>query len=54
MLYLGTIRLEFEETIVIFGISNFEFVKMQSFMLKKEELNLGQKNALFRYFWTGI
>ena len=34
MPYLGTFRPIFEEAIVIFEISIFEFVKMQSLMLK--------------------
>ena len=40
MPYFGSFRPQFEEAIVIFEISTFEFVKMQSFMLKEKKLNL--------------
>ena len=43
MPYLGTFMPEFEKTIVIFEISTFEFVKIQSFKLKKNKLNLKPK-----------
>ena len=35
--YLGIFGLELEKTIVIFETSNFEFFKMQSFMLKGKD-----------------
>ena len=41
--YLGIFGLEFEKHIVIFEISTFEFIYMQSFMLNKKKLNLGPK-----------
>ena len=41
--YLDTFRPEFGKTFVIFDISNFEFVKMQIFMLKGKNLSLGPK-----------
>ena len=46
--YLGIFRLKFVETIMTFEISTFEFVKMQSFMLKK--ISLGP-NCLILVFW---
>ena len=35
MPYLGSFGLEFENAIVIFEIRTFEFVKMQSLLLRK-------------------
>ena len=37
MSYLGTFEPKFEKTIVIFEISTFEFVKMQSFTLNRKK-----------------
>ena len=37
MSYLGTFEPKFEKTIVIFEISTFEFVKMQSFTLNQKK-----------------
>ena len=37
MSYLGTFKPKFEKTIVIFEISTFEFVKMQSFTLNQKK-----------------
>ena len=45
--YLGIFRLKFVETIVTFEISTFEFVKMQSFMLKK--IKFGTKLPYFGF-----
>ena len=50
ILYLGTIKQKFEEAIVIFEITNFEFTKMISFMLKEKELNWGPKMLYFCIF----
>ena len=44
MPYFGIFGLEFEKTIVIFEINAFEFVKMQSFMLKVQSCKL-KKNT---------
>ena len=46
MSYLGTFEPKFEKTIVIFEISTFEFVKMQSFTLnqKKTQKNKHKNN----------
>ena len=50
MSYLGTFEPKFEKTIVIFEISTFEFVKMQSFTLnqtktqKKQTQKQNKKN----------
>ena len=50
---LVTFRPEFKKKIIfICEISTFEFVKMQSFMLKKK-INLGQKFSCLR-IWTKI
>ena len=54
MPYFGIFGLIFGETIAICEISTFEFVKMQSFMLKGKKIIFGTKNALFGYFWTRI
>ena len=35
--YFGNFELEIEKSIVIFEISTFEFVKMQSFMLHEKK-----------------
>ena len=43
MPYLVLFVLELKTTIVIFAVSTFEFFNMQSFMLKKNKLNLGPK-----------
>ena len=40
---MGIFGLEFEKTIVIFDISTFEFVDMQSLMFQKKKLNFGLK-----------
>ena len=54
MPYFGTFTTEFfKKAIVIFKINTFEFVKKQSFMLKKN-IKFGTKIALLGYFWTGI
>ena len=53
MPYLDTFRPRFEKAIVIFEISNFEFVKMQSFMLNKKN-KFGTKITLCGYFLTRI
>ena len=37
MSYLGTFRIEFEKTIVMFEISTFEFAQMKGFILNKKE-----------------
>ena len=49
MLYLGTFRAALEKTLVIFEISIFGFLKMQSFLLKKK-LNLGPKLSCLGIF----
>ena len=54
MPYLGTFRSEFEKTIVVFEISSFEFVKVQVFVLKKTNLNLGPNLFHFGIFFAGI
>ena len=38
------------KTNVVFEISIFEFVNMQSFIQRQENFNLGTKNTLFGYF----
>ena len=48
MPHLGTFRPEFEEVIVIFEISTFEFGKMQSFMLQKKKME--RKMSYFSLF----
>ena len=39
----GIFRPELEKTVLIFEISTFQLVKMQSFMLKGKKINLGPK-----------
>ena len=51
---LGIFELEFQKTMVIFEISTLEFAKMWNFKKKWKCLNLGPKNVLFGYFWTGV
>ena len=46
--YLDIFELEFRKFIVMFEISIFEFVKMQSFMLNKKKLNL--RSTLLYFF----
>ena len=47
---LETFKSVFEKTIFIFEISTLEFVKMQSFLLKNEKLNLGPKLSYLGIF----
>ena len=46
----GIFRPKFEETVVIFEISTFKFVKMQSFTLKGKKLNLRLKMSYLGIF----
>ena len=43
MSYLGIFRLEFENSIVIFEISTFEFVPLQNFVKNLKCLDFGPK-----------
>ena len=43
MPYLGSFGPKFEETIIIFEISTFKFVELQSFVQTVKSLNLGPK-----------
>ena len=44
------LRLEFENIIVIFGISTFKFVYLQNFRKKQKCLNLGPKMLFLGIF----
>ena len=52
MHYLGIIRLEFENTFVIFEINTLEFVSSVSFVQKLKILKYGTKSTWFWYFWV--
>ena len=52
MLYLGNFGLKFKKAIVIFEISDFEFVYLQNFLKKIKIPKFGIKSALFGYFWV--
>ena len=54
VLYFGIFGLELKNNILIFEISTLEFVKLQNFVEKMKISKFGSKNALCRYFWTGI
>ena len=54
MPYLVILGLKFENNIVIFEISTFEFVFSAKFCEKTKMPKFGTKNALFGYFWAGI
>ena len=54
MPYLVILGLKFENNIVIFEISIFEFVFSATFCEKTKMPKFGTKNALFGYFWAGI
>ena len=54
MPYLSIFRVYFEKAIVVFEISTFKFVKMQSSMKNKRTSNLGVKMPYFEYFWAVI
>ena len=49
MPYLGTFMPEFEKTIVVFEISIFEFVKIQS-LVKEKQIKFETKTVLYGYF----
>ena len=50
----GIFGREFENNFLICEISTLKFVSLQNFVKKRKCLNLGQKNALFGYFWARI
>ena len=54
ILLLGYFYTRIWKTIVIFEISIFKFVKMQSFMLEKRNFKFETKIVLSGNFWTGI
>ena len=51
MPYLGFFAQQFRKTIVIFEVSAFKFVLLQSLVQKKaKNLKFGTRNTLFEYF----
>ena len=47
MPHLRSFRLEFENNIVIFEISTFEFVQLQNFVQNQKCLNLGPERLIW-------
>ena len=47
MPHLRSFQLEFENNIVIFEISTFEFVQLQNFVQKQKCLNLGPERLIW-------
>ena len=49
-LYLGIFGMVYVKAIVKFEISNFEFVKLQSFVQREKNPKFGTRNVLFKFF----
>ena len=52
MHYMSIFGLQILKAIVVFQMSSFKFVKMQTFQNKNKNGNFETTNGLFGYFWA--